>query len=136
MSSGPEIKFSLFGGICRDSELPKTRKLHVTNPMWRDGESRGRGRCSSSGGLQTQSQLKQQDFHPSASSLLSFSFLWSPPLFSVCTDNCSKRCQLAKAAQRRRKKVPARSNPGELEKKEGRLRFLSLSLCLSNSPVS
>lgn len=39
MSSGPEIKLSLFRGICagtRDVQILKS--YHVTNPMWSDGE--------------------------------------------------------------------------------------------------
>lgn len=39
MSSGPEIKLSLFRGICagtRNSQ--RLKSYHVANPMWRDGE--------------------------------------------------------------------------------------------------
>lgn len=78
MSSGPEIKNSLFRGIC---ELPKTQRLPCYNPHVEGWREEGKGRYSSIGAPQTQSQLKQHDFHPSASVLLSFSFLLSPPRF-------------------------------------------------------
>lgn len=121
MSLGPEINHSLLRGICRN--FRRLKSYLVTNPMWRDGERRVVVEAP-----KPTHNFNSRTFHPSC-------FFFSPSL-SVCTDNCSKRCQLAKATQRRRK-VSARSNPGELKKK-GRLRFLShsLSLCLSNNPVS
>ena len=137
MSSGPEIKLSLFRGICAGTwDVQMLKSDHVTNPMWSNGEREEKEGIVEGEAHRPNHNLNsrtstRQHPHFSPSLLL---FIVSPSL-SVCTDNCSQRCQLAEATQRRRKKVSARSNPGELEKRV-RLRFLSLSLCLSNSPVS
>lgn len=131
MSSGPEIKLSLFRGICagtRNSQ--RLKSYHVANPMWRDGERKEKEGIvvveahTPNHNLNSRTSTRQ---HPHGSPS---PFLLSLPSLSVCMDNCSKRCQLAKATQRRRKKVSARSNPGELEKKGTAEAFsLTLSLC-------
>lgn len=137
MSSGPEIKLrgnkSLLRGICAGTkDFQRLKSYHVTNPMWSDGERKEKKGIIVVEAHKPNHNLNSMTSTPSASSLLLF--IVSPSL-SVCTDNCLQRCQLAKATQMRRKKVSARSNPGELEKRAAEVP-LSLSLCLSNSPVS
>lgn len=115
MSSGPEIKLSLLRGICAGTkDFQRLKSYHVTNPMWSDGERKEKKGIIVVEAHKPNHNLNSMTSTPSASSLLLF--IVSPSL-SVCTDNCLQRCQLAKATQMRRKKVSARSNPGELEKR-------------------
>lgn len=66
-------------------EWGSLQSYYVANPVWRNGERRDKVGIvvMEAQTKQTQSQLKQQDFHPSASSLLSFSFSLSPFTFCV-----------------------------------------------------
>lgn len=115
-------------GFCRHLGLQTSLQLLCSNPMWSDKERQAEDGIVAVEAYKPSLNLNSRTFtrqHPHC-----FSILLSLPSLSTCPDNCTK-CQLAKAPQRRRKKVSVRSNPAGAGEKKGRLRFLSLALPLS-----